>query len=557
MSDIQKTAHHTNFIKKIIDSDIAEGKHEGRVVTRFPPEPNGYLHIGHPKSICLNFGIAEEYNRGFCYLRFDDTNPSNESEEYMAAIKRDVAWLGYDWGDHLRYASDYFDEIYQAAVTLIKKGLAYVCSLSAEETKAHRGTLTEAGKPSPDRDRSIDDNLDLFERMKNGEFKEGEYTLRAKIDMTSGNINLRDPMLYRIRHIQHHRTGDKWCIYPMYDFTHPISDALEGITHSLCTLEFQDHRPLYDWVIEHTDMPHHPQQIEFSRLNINYAVTSKRKLKKLVEDGVVDGWNDPRMPTISGIRRRGFTPASIRHFCDLVGISKQDSIIDMSVLEESVRNDLNPTAERRMAVLRPIKVVITNYPDDKVEMLNVPNHPQNPDLGRRDLPFSKTIYVDADDFMLDPPKKYFRLAPGKEARLLYAYVIRCDEVIQDDQGNVTELRCTYDPDTLGGKKPADGRKVKGNIHWLSAEQAIDAEVRLYDRLFNVENPGAADDVLTTINEQSLETVQAKVEPSLVDVQPETRLQFNRLGYFCADQFDSKPGRLIFNRTVALRDTWAK
>lgn len=549
--------HKTHFIKNIIDQDLAEGKNGGKVVTRFPPEPNGYLHIGHAKSICLNFGLAQHY-QSHCYLRFDDTNPCNESEEYMHAIQRDVQWLGFNWGDHLAYASDYFDTLYQLAVKLIEAGKAYVCGLTPEQVRQYRGTLTDPGKNSPDRDRPIAESLDLFARMKAGEFAEGQYALRAKIDMASGNINLRDPMLYRIRKVSHHRTGDQWCIYPMYDFTHPISDALEGITHSLCTLEFQDHRPLYDWVIEHCQMTNQPQQIEFSRLNLNYTVTSKRKLKHLVEEGHVSGWDDPRMSTLSAFRRRGYTPKSIRDLCEQVGISKQDSIIDMSLLEQSLRDDLNNNVPRRMAILKPLKVVIENYPTGQVEQLQVSNHPQHPEWGKRALPFSAEIYIEQDDFMLDPPAGYHRLAPGKSVRLLNAYVIECDRVETDEQGQIISIHCRYLPETLGGKKPEDGRKVKGFLHWLSVEQAVPAEARLYDRLFNVDNPGGADDITAVLNPNSLEILTtAYVEASLKNAEPEEKFQFNRLGYFCADQKDHSAQRPVFNRAVSLRDGWKK
>lgn len=543
--------HITNFIRKIIDEDIANGKNSGKVVTRFPPEPNGYPHIGHAKAILINFGIAHDYNGTF-HLRFDDTNPCNESDEYKTAIKRDVQWLGADWNENQFAASDYFDELYQRAVRLIKAGKAYVCGLSAEQVREYRGTLTEPGKNSPDRDRSVEENLDLFERMKNGEFEDGSYQLRAKIDMSSGNINLRDPGIYRIRKVTHHNTGDDWCIYPIYDFAHSISDAIEGITHSLCSLEFQDHRPLYNWFVENCEMEHQPQQIEFSRLNLNYTITSKRKLKALVEGGHVTGWDDPRMPTLSGCRRRGYTPASIQHFVAQLGVSKQDSITDMALLEEALRNDLNPSVERRMAVVKPLKVVLTNYPENQVETLNLSNHPQNPDMGKREVPFGRTIYIEQDDFMLDPPAKFYRLGPGKSARLINAYVIQCNEVIQDENGNVTELRCTYLPETLGGKKPEDGRKVKGFIHWLSAEHAVPAEMRLYDRLFSVENPAAEDDFIAHLNPNSLEVSQGFVEPCLAQAETAESFQFNRLGYFCADSEDHSTEKPVFNRSVSLR-----
>lgn len=543
--------HITNFIKKIIDKDIADGKNGSQVVTRFPPEPNGYLHIGHAKAICINFGMAQDYN-GTCHLRFDDTNPCNESDEFKESIKRDVQWLGFDWGDKQFAASDYFDELYHRAVKLIQAGKAYICSLTADQVREYRGTLTEPGKNSPDRDRSIEENLQLFEGMKKGEFEEGQYTLRAKIDMSSGNINLRDPMIYRIRKVHHHNTGDKWCIYPVYDFAHSLSDALEGITHSLCSLEFQDHRPLYNWFVENAEMPNQPQQIEFSRLNLNYTITSKRKLKALVEGGHVSGWDDPRMPTLAGCRRRGYTAAAIRNLIAQLGVSKQDSITDVALLEESVRNDLNPTAPRRMAVVKPIKLVITNYPKDQVETLSLSNHPQDPEMGRRDVPFSNTLYIESDDFMMDPPKDFYRLGPGKSVRLINAYVIQCDEIIENEDGSVAELHCTYLPETLGGKKPEDGRKVKGFIHWLSAAEAVPAEMRLYERLFTVENPAAEDDFVMTLNPESLDVTNGFVEAALAESQAEEHFQFNRLGYFCADQKDHTADHLVFNRVVSLR-----
>ena len=552
-----ESAHKTHFIKNIIDEDIANHKNNGQVVTRFPPEPNGYLHIGHAKSICLNFGLAEQYASS-CYLRFDDTNPCNESVEYMEAIQLDVAWLGFDWGEHLTYASDYFETLHELAVGLIKAGKAYVCSLTPEQVREYRGTLTEPGKNSPDRERPVAESLDLFARMRAGEFAEGQYALRAKIYMSAGNINLRDPMLYRIRKVHHHRTGDQWCIYPMYDFTHPVSDALEGITHSLCTLEFQDHRPLYDWVLDNCEVAHHPQQIEFSRLNLNYTITSKRKLKQLVEAGHVTGWDDPRMSTLSAFRRRGYTPAAIRNFCAQIGISKQDSIIDMSILEQALRDDLNETAPRRMAVLKPLKVVIENYPVDQVETISMANHPQHLEWGRRDVAFSQTLYIEQDDFLLDPPAGYHRLAPGKSVRLLNAYVIECVRVETDADGEISCVYCHYLSETLGGKKPADGRKVKGFLHWLSAAQALPAEVRLYDRLFAIENPGAAEDHAAVLNPDSLDVIeQAYVEPSLGEAIAEERFQFNRLGYFCSDQHDHNAQHLVFNRAVSLKDGWKK
>lgn len=551
MSD-QSLPHKTNFIRNIIEEDLASGKHT-TIATRFPPHPNGYLHIGHAKAICLNFGLAEEYDAP-CNLRFDDTNPEKESEEYMQAIQRDIQWLGFQWSEPVKFTSSYFEVLYELAIKLIRKGLAYVCSLTPEQAREYRGTLTQPGRNSPDRDRPIEENLDLFERMRKGEFAEGQYSLRAKIDMASGNINLRDPMMYRIRKIRHHQTGDKWCIYPTYDYSHPISDALEGITHSLCSLEFQDHRPLYNWFVEHCEMTHKPRQIEFSRLNLNYTITSKRYLKKLVDDGLVTGWNDPRMPTISGYRRRGYTPKAIRNFCETIGISKQDSIIDISLLEQAIRDDLDVHVQRRMAVLKPLKVVIENYPQEKTEVISVANHPKDAEMGRRDLTFTREIYIDQDDFMLEPPKDFYRLGPGKSVRLLNGYVIECREVIQDEMGKVIELRCHYLPETLGGKKPADGRKVKGFIHWVSAKTAIDAKVRLYDRLFLAEHPDPEADFKETLNPASLQEVIAKVEPALKDSPAETHFQFNRVGYFCADQFehDVTSGHLVFNQTVTLK-----
>lgn len=543
----------SNFIRNIIDEDLSSGKHSG-VVTRFPPEPNGYLHIGHAKSICLNFGIARDYN-GQCHLRFDDTNPAKEEEEYMESIKEDVRWLGFDWGEHLYHASDYFDKLYEFAVELIKQGKAYVCSLSAEEIREYRGTLTEPGKESPYRNRSVEENLELFERMKNGEFKDGEHVLRAKIDMASPNVVMRDPTIYRIRHMSHHRTGDKWCIYPMYDFTHCLSDALEGITHSICTLEFENNRPLYDWILDQVFDGPHPQQIEFARLNLSYTVMSKRKLLRLVEEGVVNGWDDPRMPTIAGLRRRGFTPEAIRDFCDRIGVAKANSMVDYALLEHCLREDLNAHAERTMAVLRPLKVVITNYPEGQVEYLEAANHPQDPEAGTRQIPFSREIYIERDDFMEDPPKKFFRLAPGQEVRLRFAYFITCTDVIKDEDGNIIEVHCTYDPETKGGSAP-DGRKVKGTIHWVSAEHSLPAEVRLYEHLFNAEDPNEGD-FMDYINENSLEVItDARVEPRMQSVEPLERFQFERVGYFCVDP-DTTPERLVFNRTVALRDSWAK
>ncbi|MBV52450.1 MAG: glutamine--tRNA ligase [Coxiellaceae bacterium] len=543
----------TNFIKKIITQDLESGKHT-TIVTRFPPEPNGYLHIGHAKSICLNFSLAKEFN-GICHLRFDDTNPNKECDSYITAIMDDVRWLGFDWQHHQYHASHYFDIFYEQAVKLIQAGHAYVDDLTPEAMRQMRGTLTEVGKVSPSRSRPIDDSLDLFQRMKAGEFKEGQYTLRAKIDMEAGNINLRDPVIYRIMHTHHHQTQEEWCIYPMYDFAHALSDATEGITHSLCTLEFQDHRPLYDWFIKHCNMPQHPQQIEFSRLNLNFTVTSKRKLKELIDENHVDGWDDPRLPTLTGLRRRGYTPQAIRQFCERIGISKQDSIIDVSQLEQTLREDLNQSAARRMAVLRPLKVTLTNY-DKAQEILSISNHPQRPDYGTRDVIFTKTLYIDRDDFMEVPPPKYHRLSPGKEVRLMNAYVIQCDEVIKDDSGHIIELKCRYASETLGGKKPHHGKKVKGIIHWVSADHAIDAEVRLYDRLFSCENPGAEKNLTDSINPESLEVIHtAKLEPSLQKAEPENTFQFNRVGYFCADRYKHTSTQLVFNRSVSLRENW--
>jgi len=542
----------TNFIRQIVTKDLAENKHS-KVITRFPPEPNGYLHIGHAKSICLNFGVAAE-NGGLCNLRFDDTNPEKESIEYVRAIEKDVHWLGFEWAE-LRHSSDYFEDLYGYAVQLIEKGLAYVDSLSAEQIREYRGSLTQAGKESPDRSRSIAENLDLFSRMRAGEFADGHYLLRAKIDMSSSNINMRDPALYRIRRVHHQRTGDDWCIYPMYDYTHCISDALEGITHSLCTLEFEDHRPLYDWVLDNVDIDCHPQQIEFARLELEYTIVSKRKLNQLVVEGHVSGWDDPRMPTIAGLRRAGFTPAAIRDFCERIGVTKKDSSIEMAVLENCIREDLNTTAARAMAVLDPLKVVIENYPDDQVEQLEASNHPQNEAMGKRKIPFAKEVYIDQDDFADVPPPKYKRLIEGGEVRLRGAYVIKCHQAIKDAEGKVVELRCTYDENTLG-KKP-EGRKVKGVIHWVSAAHALDAEVRLYDRLFNVPNPSAEENYCDALNPDSLQVITgAKVEPSLAEVELGSRFQFERVGYFCLDTEDSSAGKLVFNRTVTLRDTWA-
>ncbi len=547
-----------HFIRQIIEEDIKNSKNDGKVITRFPPEPNGYLHIGHAKSICLNFGMAEEYN-GKCFMRFDDTNPSKESEEYMESILSSVRWLGFDWEDRLTYASDYFDRLYEYAIELIKKGNAYVCSLPADEMRGYRGTLKTPGKNSPYRDRSVEENLELFEKMQAGEFNEGEHVLRTKIDMASPNINLRDPVIYRILKVPHLRSGDKWNIYPLYDYTHCLSDAQEGITHSLCTLEFEDHRPLYNWVLDQLDTPCHPQQIEFSRLSLNYTVTSKRKLNQLVEDELVYGWNDPRMPTLMGMRRRGYTPESLRDFAERVGITKKENYIEMSLLETCVREDLDGKAPRAMAVLKPLKVVIDNYPEEQVEELEAPVHPQKPEMGKRKLPFSKVIYIERDDFMEDPPKKFFRLGPDKEVRLRYAYIIKCNEVIKDESsGEIVELRCTYDQDTKSGTGTST-KKVKGVIHWVSEVNAIEAEVRLYDRLFTKARPDAGEeDFKTFLNPDSKEIIEkALLEPGLNEVKPEDHFQFERLGYFNVDSVDSTEGKLVFNRTVTLRDSWAK
>jgi len=545
-----------DFIRLIIDEDNRTGKYDNRVHTRFPPEPNGYLHIGHAKSICLNFGLAREYG-GLCNLRFDDTNPTREEEEYVNSIIEDVSWLGFDWEDRLFYASDYFDKLYEYAVQLIRSGDAYVCDLSPEEVRAYRGTLTEPGKNSPYRDRTVEENLDLFARMKNGEFPDGSKILRAKIDMAAPNIVMRDPALYRIKHASHHRTGDKWCVYPMYDFTHCISDSIERITHSICTLEFIDNREVYDWILEKLGV-YRPQQIEFARLNLSYTILSKRKLLQLVEEKHVDGWDDPRMPTISGLRRRGYTPSSIRLFCEDVGVAKRDVVIDVARLENSVRKELNKSAPRFMAVLKPLKVVITNYPEGQEELLDAVNNPEDPGAGTRKVPFSRELFIEQDDFMEDPPRKFNRLAPGREVRLRYAFFVTCEEVVKDSEGNITEVHCTYDPETRGGDAP-DGRKPKGTIHWVSARHAIEAEVRLYDRLFDKSNPmSGKDDFLESLNPESLKVLrECKLEPALSETVQGENYQFERLGYFCLDSSDSKPGELVFNRTVPLRDSWAK
>jgi glutaminyl-tRNA synthetase len=559
MSDVEKTPP-ANFIRNIIANDLQQNKNEGRVHTRFPPEPNGYLHIGHAKSICLNFGVANEHEDGLCNLRFDDSNPEKESTEYVEAIKEDIRWLGFDWQDRLFFASDYYQQLYDYAVLLIKAGKAYVESLSADEIREYRGTLTSPGKESPDRNRSIEENLELFEKMRAGEFADGQYILRAKIDMASPNMNLRDPAIYRIKRAHHYRTGDTWYIYPMYDFTHGISDALEGITHSLCTLEFEDHRPLYDWFLEQLPMPCHPQQIEFSRLNLNYTVISKRKLNELVTGDYVIGWDDPRMLTIAGMRRRGYTAASIRGFCERIGVTKNDTVLDMSVLENCVREDLDKTTRRVMGVLKPLRVVIENYPEGQSEELDAPYHPNDPGMGSRKVPFSKVIYIEHDDFMEEPPKKFFRLGPGREVRLRYAYFITCNEFIKDENGEVIELRCTYDPLTKGGNAP-DGRKVKGTIHWVSEEHALEAEVRLYDRLFNDPEPDSNKhdkDWKEFLNPDSMEILNnAKLEPSLATATTGDQFQFERLGYFNVDVKESKPDKPVFNRTITLRDSWSK
>ena len=553
-------ASSSDFIRDIVTDDLRTNKYGGRIATRFPPEPNGYLHIGHAKSICLNFGIAAEHEGGQCNLRFDDTNPTKEDVEYVESIKSDVRWLGFDWDDRLYYASDYFEQLYDYAVQLIRDGKAYVDSLSADEIREHRGTLTEAGKDSPYRDRSVEENLDLFERMREGEFEDGAHVLRAKIDMASLNMNMRDPTTYRIRRVPHHRTGDKWCIYPMYDFAHGFSDSIEGITHSICTLEFENHRPLYDWFLEQLNV-HHSQQIEFARLNISYTVLSKRKLLELVAGGYVTGWDDPRMPTLVGMRRRGYTPEAIRNFCDRIGVAKVNGVIDIALLEHSVREDLNRRAPRVMAVLHPLKVVIENYPEDTVEELEAVNNPEDPAMGTRKVPFSRVVYIEQDDFREDPPAKFFRLAPGREVRLRYAYIIKCLDVVKDNEtGEITELRCTYDPDTKSGS-PGSGRKVKGTLHWVSAAHSLEAEVRLYDHLFIKEDPDdveEASDFKANLNSNSLETLTScRVEPSLASAAPGSRYQFERLGYFCVDPVDSLETALVFNRTVTLRDSWAK
>jgi glutaminyl-tRNA synthetase len=554
MSD--SPAISSNFIHQIIREDLKNNKNDGRVHTRFPPEPNGYLHIGHAKSICLNFSTANEF-KGLCNLRFDDTNPEKEDMEYVDSIRESIRWLGFDWEDRQYYASDYFDKLYEFAGELIKQGKAYVCSLNQDQAREYRGTLTEPGKNSPDRDRSVDENLDLFTRMKDGEFDDGDYTLRAKIDMASPNMNMRDPVIYRIRRAEHHQTGNKWCIYPMYDYTHCISDALEDITHSLCTLEFEDHRPLYDWVLDQLESLPHPRQIEFARLNINYTVMSKRKLKQLVDEGLVDGWDDPRMPTLDGMRRRGYTPVSIRNFCEMVGVTKANSVVDVGMLEHSLRDDLDKTSPRAMCVLNPLKVVIENYPEDKIDVLTLPKHPKDESMGNREIPFRREVWIDRADFEEVPPPGFKRLVTGGEVRLRGSYVIKCEEVIKDDNGEIMELRATYDAATLGARP--EGRKVKGVIHWVSVQDALDVEVRLYDRLFNCENPDAAEgDYRDYINPDSLVVkTGCKAEPTMADAAPEERFQFEREGYFCVDRKNSTTDKSVFNLTVTLRDTWAK
>ena len=554
MSETEKKSRH--FIEQVIDEDLETGKYDGRVHTRFPPEPNGYLHIGHAKSICLNFGLAEQYN-SLCNLRFDDTNPVREEEEYVQSIMEDVSWLGFDWEDRLYYASDYFQQLYVYACQLVESGHAYVDDQSAEEIRATRGSLTEPGTESPYRNRSIEENLDLFKRMQSGEFPDGSRVLRAKIDMAANNMNMRDSVMYRILRATHHRTGDDWCIYPTYDWAHGLEDSIERITHSLCTLEFEDHRPLYDWYLDALHV-YHPQQIEFAPLNLSYTILSKRMLRELVEGGIVNSWDDPRMPTISGLRRRGFTPASIRDFASRVGIAKREGVADVGLLEYCVRQDLNRHAERRMAVLNPLKVVVTNYPESESEELEAINNPEDESAGKRKVPFSRELFIERDDFREDPPKKFFRLAPGREVRLRYAYFLKCEDVVKDDSGEIIELRCSYDPKTKGGSAP-DGRKVRGTIHWVSAQHAVSPEIRLYDRLFLSPEPGSgSDDFKTDINPDSLEILtNCKLEPSLVNAKASEHYQFERVGYFNVDPQDSREGSPVFNRTVTLRDTWAK
>ncbi len=557
----KETERAADFIRTLVANDQAAGKYQGRVVTRFPPEPNGYLHIGHAKSICLNFGVAAEHEGGRCHLRFDDTNPTKEEAEYIQAIQEDVSWLGFQWGDHLYYASDHFEKLYAFAVQLIRDGKAYVCDLGPEETRSYRGTLTEPGRNSPFRDRPQEENLDLFQRMREGEFEDGSRVLRAKIDMASPNLNMRDPVMYRILHAPHPRTGNRWCIYPMYDFAHGQSDFIEGVTHSLCTLEFQDHRPLYDWFLEALGAENRPEQTEFARLNLTYTVMSKRKLLKLVNEGKVAGWDDPRMPTLSGMRRRGYPPEAIRAFCERVGVARRDNMVDVSLLEYHIREELNRRAPRVMGVLNPLKVVIENYPEGQEEELDAVNNPEDPGAGTRKVPFSRELYIEREDFMEEPPKKFFRLAPGREVRLRYAYFLTCTGVVKDEEtGEVTELRCTYDPATRGGDAP-DGRKVKATLHWVSAAHALEAEVRLYEHLFVQENPedvAEGEDFQSVLNPNSLAALPAcRVEPSLAEAAPGSRYQFERQGYFCVDSRDSTADGLVFNRTVTLKDTWAK
>lgn len=546
----------SNFINDFIDADLAEGgSYAGEQVhTRFPPEPNGYLHIGHAKAIYIDFGTAQKYG-GVCNLRMDDTNPSKEDVEYVDAIKEDIHWLGYDWDDRFFYASDYFEDMYSFAVELIKKGLAYICELTPDQMSEMRGSVGVPAQ-SPYRDRPIEESLDLFERMRSGEFENGRMTLRAKIDLASGNFNMRDPVIFRINHASHHRTGDKWCIYPMYDFAHPIEDAMEHVTHSLCSLEFEDHRPLYDWVVDNSGLECKPRQIEFARLNLTYTMMSKRKLLQLVTEGIVSGWNDPRMPTLSGLRRRGFTPGSIRNFCERIGVAKNNRMIDYALLEHCIREELNLSAPRYMAVLRPLKVIVDNYPEGQVEWFDAENNPESPEMGSRKVPFSRELYIEQEDFMENPPSKFFRLAPGREVRLKNSYFIKCESVVKDEEGSITELHCTYDPETKGGNAP-DGRKVKGTLHWVAASHAIDAEIRLYDQLFTLANTAEAEDFKTVLNPDSIEVLKGcKVECNLAETKPGDSFQFLRMGYFCTDP-DSTPEKLVFNRTVSLKDTWAK
>ncbi len=546
----------SNFIRSIIEEDQRSGRHGGQVTTRFPPEPNGYLHIGHAKSICLNFGIARDFG-GRCHMRFDDTNPAKEETEYVESIMSSVRWMGFDWGEHLHFASDYFQQLYDYAELLVTRGDAYVDSLSADDIRAYRGTLTEPGRDSPYRTRSPEENLDLLRRMKAGEFPDGAHVLRLKLDMRSPNINLRDPLIYRIRHQTHHRTGDAWCIYPLYDYTHALSDAIEHITHSICTLEFEDHRPLYDWCVENLPVPYRPFQYEFARLNLTYAVLSKRRLIDLVESGCVEGWDDPRLPTLVGVRRRGYTPEGMQLFCERIGVSKADSWIDMSVLEQAIRDDLEPKAPRAIAVLSPLKLVIDNFPHGRIELCSAPVHPHHPDMGRREFPLTRELWIEQDDFAEVPPKGYFRLSPGAEVRLRYGYVVRCTGCDKDAAGNVVAVHCEYLPETRSGTPGADSRKVKGNIHWVSADHALPAEVRLYDRLFSVPNPGAGDrDYKLDLNASSKTVITAQCEPGLANASPEQRFQFERHGYFVADMHDSRPGAPVFNRAVTLKDSWA-